>query len=253
MSKVKILLGGLIFSVAFSLAVYSIIAQVKQPKIKAEAKANFCEIRGTVRNVCEYARLMITIRDSHANFLPTRIIIPPETNEQDFNIPVPCNNEANRWYELIMLYQKQIGLESVKQFSPGKAYYQSFTVTAANQIKTFERAFDFGQYRNSGILLEEMRTDRDDYVFGDVVHLVIRMTIKGPGAAREEADYTVSISGGGLEFELKRDKTAVQAGQPTIIQVPIHHTYYSRGANNISLKVQTSEYNFSANKMIRID
>jgi len=257
MNKAKILLGAMIFPLVFSSAVFPIHAQVKQLK-EVKAKPNFCEVRGTIRNVCQYARVSITINDSHVRWLPVHIIIPPGTTEQDFRIPVPCNDEANPWYNLFIHYQKQIGLESIKQYSPGKCipcrgYGIDVIVKADSPIKTFERAFDFGKYRNSGILLEEMRTDRDNYVFGDVVRLIIRMTIKGPGSAMEEADYTVSISSSGFEFELKKDKTTVRAGQPTIIEIPIHHTYYSRGDNNISLNVQTSEYNFSANKMIRID
>jgi len=223
-----------------------------------EAKSVVCEIRGIIKNVYKYARVMITISDNRARFLPVRIIIPPGTKEQDFSISVPCNDEANPYYNLFIHYQKQIGIESLHQYSfPGiemsdEAYGTNVIVKADNPVKKF-RAFDFEQYRNSGILLEEIRTDRENYTFGDVVHLIIRMMIKGPGAAMEEAEYIVSVSGDGFEFEVKRDKATVRAGQPTTIDVPIHHRYYSRGTNNISLKVQTSEYNFSANKMIRID
>jgi hypothetical protein len=239
------------------MAISPITAQVGRSKVQPKAKTGLCEIRGTIRNVCQYARVRITINDSQTKFLPVNIIIPPGTQEKHYNIPVPCNNEANAWYNLFIHYQKQIGIESSHQYSLGKeisggTYGRTVIVKGDNPVKTVG-VFDLGQRRNSGILLEEMRTDRDNYAFGDVVQLIIRTTIKGPGAAMEEADYTIDVSCGGLNFDVKRDKMTVRAGQQTTVQLPIHHTFYSRGVNDILLKVQTSEYDFSCHKLIRID
>jgi hypothetical protein len=245
-----------VFLLAISLGVSLQPAQVRQTQIQPKVKTGLCEIRGTIRGVSPYAQVMITINDSHTKFLPVNIIIPPGTQEQHYSIPVPCNNDANAWYNLFFHYQKQIGIELNHQYSPGKeisggGYGKTVIVKGDKPVYTVG-VIDLGQWRNSGILLEEMRTDRDTYAFGDVVQLIVRTTIKGLGAATEEADYTVTVSCGGISLIVKQDKMTVQAGQQTTVQLPIHHTFYSRGVNDILLRVQTSEYDFSCRKTVRI-
>ncbi len=241
------ILGGI--AIALICVAYG---QLKQKKLTPTYKLAQCEVRGTVVNVPDYIKLQINLFDAHVRGVGG-LRVPPNTSRQTFAFPVACSAEEYGWYTLHYVYNRKCGVNSWSThktaFVPPDSHYGiHIIVRGENKVYT-DPERDFSRLCTSGILLEEIKTDRPSYSFGDVVNLVFTTTVKGPVRYKrvsENANYVITVIAGGLSHEVKRDELTVWFRERKTVTVPIHHTYYSRGRNQIRLHVESSEYNFDS-------
>lgn len=220
-----------------------------------------CSVQGSILNLPDYLKMMVHMNaDTPSGKTElARYRIEPGTARFDLNISgLACDAPPGlrHNYRLYYNYGRAYGRADEPRYTswvravdygyPAQ-YGVRVSMTDAQRVFT-DITRDFSQLSHSGILVEDISTDRPSYRFGDIVTLRVTTSIRGPRGltpAVEEAEYVVTTQAGGLEFEAGRGTLSVTAGTPVTTAIKIHHSKYSRGSNGIHVKIKGLDYEWS--------